>query len=80
MFLCNVLHEDSIYSPSPESRTQSHVFAAEPVEQNQTPVAFAKIGDGCVGYIGDVNNETGSQAVILAMIDFAIGRRVDNST
>jgi hypothetical protein len=79
VFLSNVEPNDSVYSPSPESRTQSRVFAAAPVNQNQTPIAFTQVGDGRVGYIGDVNNEAGSQAVILAMVEFAANRSTGNN-
>jgi hypothetical protein len=34
-------------------------------------VAFTKVGDGWLGYLGDVNNEKGSQAVIKAMVELA---------
>jgi len=47
--------------------TQSNVFSASPVDQAQTPVAFTKIGDGSLGYIGDVNAEEESDNVVLAM-------------
>jgi hypothetical protein len=79
VFLSNVKPNDSVYSPSPESRTQSLVFAAEPVNQNQTPAAFIQVGDGWVGYIGNVKNEAGSQAVILAMVEFATNRSTGNN-
>jgi hypothetical protein len=71
VFLSNVSSDDSLYRPSSDSRTQSLVFPAEPVNQGETPVAFTKVGDGWLGYIGDVNNEKGSQAVILAMVELA---------
>lgn len=74
VFLKNVNATDSIYAPSSESRTQSHVFQAETVDQDQAPVAFTKIGSGWLGYIGDVNNEEGSQNVVLAMCKFAASR------
>jgi hypothetical protein len=37
-------------------------------------LAFAKVGEGRLGYIGDVNNEQGSQAVILSMLELAANR------
>jgi hypothetical protein len=43
------------------------VFAAEPVDMEQTPVAYKKVGKGRVAYVGDVNAEEGSARVILAM-------------
>ncbi|KAI9716442.1 MAG: hypothetical protein M1812_005337 [Candelaria pacifica] len=67
VFLKNVAKDDAVYLPSANSRIESMVFAPSPVECEQTPVVFAKIGEGWLGYIGDVNNESGSQAVVLAM-------------
>jgi hypothetical protein len=34
-------------------------------------VAFTRVGEGWLGYIGDVNNEQGSQAVIHSMLELA---------
>ena len=34
-------------------------------------MAFTKVGEGWLGYIGDVNNEQGSRAVILSMLELA---------
>ena len=34
-------------------------------EATQTEIAFTRIGDGWLGYIGDVNNEEGTWNVIL---------------
>jgi hypothetical protein len=39
------------------------------VQPLETPVAFAKLGNGWVGYVGDVNAEKGTTAVILTMLD-----------
>jgi len=66
VFLKNVSLRDSLYVPSPESRTQSMV-----VDPKQTPVAFTKVGHGWLGYIGDVNNEEGSQNVVMEICRFA---------
>jgi hypothetical protein len=40
-------------------------------------VAFTKVGEGWLGYIGDVNNEQGSQAVILSKLEYAAKRSQD---
>ncbi|GAP86908.1 putative zinc finger domain-containing MYND-type [Rosellinia necatrix] len=37
-------------------------------EQGEVAVAFTKVGNGMLGYVGDVNREDGSEAVILAML------------
>jgi hypothetical protein len=61
---------EGIYHATSESRIESHVFSPEKIkDRDEAPVAFAKVGRGWVGYVGDVNNEAESQTVILAMID-----------
>ena len=57
-----------VYSPTPDSREQSLGSYGLSVDQSQSPAVFARCGQGCLGYIGDVNNEEGSQALILVMI------------
>ncbi|KAI1146774.1 hypothetical protein F4825DRAFT_439658 [Nemania diffusa] len=37
-------------------------------EPNEVAVAFTKVGNGMLGYIGDVNGEEGSEVAILAML------------
>ncbi|KAI1745293.1 hypothetical protein F4680DRAFT_98436 [Xylaria scruposa] len=37
-------------------------------ERDEVAVAFTKVGNGMLGYVGDVNSEAGSEAVILAML------------
>ena len=71
VFLKNVASDDSMYRPSSDSVTQSRVFLPAPANPNETAVAFAKVGEGRLGYIGDVNNEQGSQAVLLSMLELA---------
>lgn len=60
--------EDVLYTPSADSRVESHVFAPEPVDLSHVPAAYTRIGDGFLGYIGDVNAEEESTSVILAML------------
>ena len=57
VFLTNVAKEAAVYLTCWRSKTKSE----------QSPVVFAKIGYGWLGYVGDVNTEASSQAVILAM-------------
>lgn len=71
VFLKNVASDDSVYRPSSDSLTQSLVFAPELANPNETAVAFKKVGEGWISYIGDVNNERGSQAVILSILELA---------
>ncbi|KAI1196795.1 hypothetical protein F5X97DRAFT_203174 [Nemania serpens] len=37
-------------------------------ERDEVAVAFTKVGSGMLGYVGDVNGEDGSEAVVLAML------------
>ncbi|KAI1266495.1 hypothetical protein F5Y18DRAFT_444957 [Xylariaceae sp. FL1019] len=37
-------------------------------ERGEVPVAFTRVGNGRLGYVGDVNPEVGSEKVILAML------------
>ena len=71
VFLSHVASNDSVYRPSSESVTQSSVFLPGPSNPNQAAVAFTKVGEGWLGYLGDVNNEQGSQAVIHSMLELA---------
>ncbi|KAK0514708.1 hypothetical protein JMJ35_003325 [Cladonia borealis] len=71
VFLKNVANDDSVYRPSSDSVTQSLVFPSVPANPNEAAVALTKVGEGWLGYIGDVNNEQGSQAVILSMLELA---------
>ncbi|KAL8996184.1 MAG: hypothetical protein Q9169_004250 [Polycauliona sp. 2 TL-2023] len=66
--LKHTLVDSRAYVPLEQSHTQSHVFAPSNVDQGQTPAVFAKHGSGWVGYIGDVNNEQGSRALIMALL------------
>ena len=64
----HVPYNARVYSLTTESRTQSHVIPATSVDLDQSPAVFTKCGEGFLGYIGDVNNEDGSRALLLAMI------------
>jgi len=72
-FSMKVLHvknarpEEKIFIPVPEAMTQSHVFPPSYVDQAQSAVVGAKVGDGYVAYVGDVNGEQGSNKVILSL-------------
>ena len=70
LHLKNVSPECSVYYPTPESRIESHVFPPDkirPEQATQTPAAFAPVGRGFLGYIGDVNGEQGSTRLIIEM-------------
>lgn len=61
---------EKIFVPIGDAMTQSHVFSPEKVSQEQAAVVGAKVGDGYVAYVGDVNGEKGSDRVILALCGF----------
>lgn len=60
--------DSRVYVPLEQSRTQSMVFPPDTVDQSQSPAAWAKSGDGWLGFIGDVNNEKGSQKLLMVML------------
>jgi hypothetical protein len=57
----------AVYLPSGQARSQHFAHAAADVPKDQTPVAFAPFGAGYVGYVGDVDAEEESTAVVLEM-------------
>ncbi|KAK2746486.1 hypothetical protein FQN57_003112 [Myotisia sp. PD_48] len=68
--LKNVSPDAAIYLPGPESTVESPIFLPLPCpiqHPDQTPVAWAQVGQGWVGYIGDVNAERETTDVILSM-------------
>ncbi|OJD12875.1 hypothetical protein AJ78_06590 [Emergomyces pasteurianus Ep9510] len=68
VFPSNVPLDAALYLPTEDSVTESLVFPPMPVaDLKQTPVVFAPVGEGWLGYVGDVNAEVGSTAVVLAM-------------
>ncbi|KAL9027079.1 MAG: hypothetical protein Q9196_004345 [Gyalolechia fulgens] len=68
LHLKNVPVGSKAYVPLPQSMVESRVFAPSPVDNSQTLAAFHKYGEGWLGYIGDVNNETGSQSLLMALL------------
>jgi hypothetical protein len=60
----NVQRGDAVYLPSDESRPVG--------DRTQAPAAFAPVGEGKVGYVGDVNNESGTTAVVLRMCGIVV--------
>jgi len=58
-----------IYHPQETSTVQSNVFSATHIgDLSQAAVAFTRIGDGWLSYIGNVNDEGETLTLILAMI------------
>eukprot|EP00775_Hariotina_reticulata_P002275 gene2275-2587_t len=67
----NVALGDRIYTPNDESKVQSFVFEATPLDVDQASVAFGKAKGGYVGYVGDVNGEEATSFIILALAVWA---------
>jgi hypothetical protein len=68
LHLANVTFDDAVYLPSNDSVVESNVFGPRRVgDRTQTPAAFTKIGEGKVGYVGDVNNEDETSPLVLGM-------------
>jgi hypothetical protein len=68
VFLKNPIWTDSWYVTSENSTLDSLVFPADNVHNTgESPVILASVGEGKLGYIGDVNVEEESDAVVLAM-------------
>ena len=77
LHLKGVEAEDVLYAPPTEleeeeeeqSHVKYHVFPPDTlVDLSNVPVAYTRIGNGFLGYIGDVNSEEESTGVILAML------------
>ncbi|KAK8110170.1 uncharacterized protein PG998_006627 [Apiospora kogelbergensis] len=71
--LSQVYPENRWYMPTSHSRLESLIPAPDLISRitnlSETPVAFARVGDGYVGYTGDVNQETGTNLVLLRMFN-----------
>ncbi|KAI1325395.1 hypothetical protein F5Y16DRAFT_401394 [Xylariaceae sp. FL0255] len=66
-FLKNVPHGDVWYKPHDTSVVEALVYPPPPVNHEQAAIAMGSVGEGRVGYVGDVNAENGSDIVVLAM-------------
>jgi hypothetical protein len=82
LFLVHVPSHQAIYNPSSSSRIESRVFAPDlfPVDPAETPCAYAPVGRGYFGYVGDVNNEDGSTRIVMAMSHFPQDAVVPDTT
>lgn len=66
--LKNVSPSHAVYLPTKDSRLQSHVFPSTPISDlDEFPAVFAPVGQGYLGYVGDVNGEKESSRLILEM-------------
>ncbi|KAH8589778.1 hypothetical protein B0O99DRAFT_636194 [Bisporella sp. PMI_857] len=68
VFLANVNSNAAWYLPTEGSVIESRVFYPEPVATSETPAAYTEVGNGWLGYVGDVNAEEGTDAVVLGML------------
>ncbi|KAK3185996.1 hypothetical protein K4F52_005220 [Lecanicillium sp. MT-2017a] len=68
VFIKNVAPGDMWYKTNDNSVVQSLVFAPTSAHNpDETAVALARVGEGALGYIGDVNAEEESHVVVLVM-------------
>ncbi|KAF8643577.1 hypothetical protein AX16_008965 [Volvariella volvacea WC 439] len=67
--VASIIPADALYVPTEDSYLESLVFAPEPITNlNEAPSVGRKVGDGYLGFVGDVNGETGSTKIVLAML------------
>jgi hypothetical protein len=67
----NVQRGDAVYLPQAWSESASALFPPRSANGlTQAPAAFARVGTGKVGYVGDVNNENDTHTVVLRMCGF----------
>ncbi|KAJ9603197.1 hypothetical protein H2200_012492 [Cladophialophora chaetospira] len=52
-----------------DEEMRAAVLRPNPLTPTETAVAFAKVGDGWLGYLGDVNCQAETDAITLAMLD-----------
>lgn len=72
MCVNNVKFGDAWYVTEEDSAIKSLGFSSTSTHTiGETAVALARVGDGKLSYIGVVNGEEGSSAVVLAMCGFS---------
>jgi hypothetical protein len=64
----NARPDEKIFVLVPNAMTQSNVFLPEYVDQAQAAVVEAKVGNGYLVYIRDVNAEERSDKIILSLL------------
>ena len=78
LFLQNVDRAVAWYTRTEDSRAEPAVFAPEKTRDvTESPVAFARVGHGNLGFVGDVNVEEEGGEVISAMCGLGGGQRMD---
>lgn len=68
----NVDSADAWYSSGENSVVESRVFSPSKVTPDAVAIALARVGEGKLGYVGDVNNEVETKLVLLAMCGFHV--------
>ncbi|KAK2597403.1 hypothetical protein QQS21_006027 [Conoideocrella luteorostrata] len=69
VFVKNVVPREMWYKSDDSSVIESRVFAPDSAHTpGETAVAMAEVGEGKLGYVGDVNAEEESTVVVLAMV------------
>ncbi len=63
----NTWLDEKIFIPVANAMTQSNVFPPEYVNQAQAAVVRAKVGNGYLVYVRDVNAEEGLDNIILSL-------------
>ncbi|KAL6301888.1 hypothetical protein BKA93DRAFT_442434 [Sparassis latifolia] len=70
LHLKNVSPETAVYIPTSQSQVESHVFPATPItgaQLEESPATFAHVGEGYLGYVGDVNGEQQTIRLLIEM-------------
>ncbi|KAI0776992.1 hypothetical protein BD413DRAFT_524578 [Trametes elegans] len=71
----NAPRECAVYLPTAQSRLESLVYAPTPISGDmaaESPAVFTRVGEGYLGYVGDVNAEQGSIRLLIEMCGVAI--------
>ncbi|MCJ1422039.1 hypothetical protein MMC32_008408 [Xylographa parallela] len=65
-----------LYVPTEDSQLESLVWQPKPISDlTQSPAMFATCGKGHVGFLGDVNGETGTTKTVLALSGLSKGTK-----
>lgn len=73
LYVYGMQPSEAWYLPTESSIAKEWVPIPEPIgEFNESPVVFARCGNGHVGYIGDVQAEEGTMLAILAMLGIPV--------
>jgi hypothetical protein len=68
MHLKGISPKTVVYGPTAALRTQLMVFAPSAIDLSEAPVVYSPMGQGFLGYIGDVKGGKDSTNIILSML------------